>query len=149
LRHSNHCMKKLLLSTLFLPFVGGAGLSGADPSTTNLADVRTGKWPISLERWIERRDTSYMLLFRDQQVMNAEVMDSLPFANLRQLRFLDQALTSLKKAGNGEIATFKEYSIKRTDKKFEGTTYLLRFQEGATEFQQPEADLLSATIRKL
>jgi hypothetical protein len=142
-------MKRLILSTLFLPFVGGYGFTRVDPSTTNLADVRSGKWPISLERWIERRDTSYMLLFRDQQVMNAEVMDSLPIANLRQLRYLDQALTSLKKAGNGEIATFKDYSIKRSDKKFGGTFYLLRFQEGATEFGQPEADILSATIRKL
>ena len=81
--------------------------------------------------------------------MNAEVMDTLPIANLQQLRFLDQALTSLKKASNGEIATFKDYSIKRTDKKFDGTSYLLRYQEGATEFRQPEADILSATIRKL
>jgi len=147
LRDSNHRMKKLLLSTLFLPFVGG--LTRVDPSTTSLAEVRSGKWPISLERWIERRDTSYVLLFRDQQVMNAEVIDTLPFENLKQLRYLDQALTSLKKAGNGEIATFKEYSIKRTDKKFDGTSYLLRYQEGATEFRQPEADILSATIRKL
>jgi hypothetical protein len=142
-------MKKLLLSTLFLPFAGGSGFMRPDPSTTNLADVRSGKWPISLERWVERRDTSYMLLFRDQQVMSVEVMDSLPFANLGQLRFLDQALTRLKKGNNGDIATFKEYSIKRTDKKFEGTSYLLRFQEGATEFRQPEADILSSTIRKL
>ena len=141
-------MKKLLLSAIFLPFAGGAGF-GVDPSTTNLADVRTGKWPINLERWVERRDTSYVLIFRDQQVMNAEVLDTLPFANRGQLHYLDQALTSLKKASNGEIATFKDYSIKRADKKFEGIYYLLRYKEGAVEFRQPEADILSATIRKL
>src|SRR5882762_11545949 len=100
-------MKRLFLSTLFLPFVGGAGFTRVDPSTTSRAEIRSGKWPINLERWIERRDTSYVLLFRDQGVMNAEVMDTLQFTNLQQLRFLDQALTSLRKAGNGEIATFK------------------------------------------
>ncbi len=148
MRHPNHRMKRLLLSTLFLPFVGGSGFTRVDPSTISLAEVRSGQWPISLEKWTGHRDTSYVLLFRDQQVMNAEVMDTLAFANLRQLQYMDQALTGLKKAGNGEIATFKEYSIKRTDKKFDGTSYLLRFQEGATEFRQPEADILSATIRK-
>ena len=142
-------MKKLLLSTLFLPFVGGSGFVRVDPFTTNLADVRTGAWPISLERWIERRDTSYVLLFRDEQVMNEEVMDTLPFANLQQLRYLEQALTKLKTGNNGDIAQFKEYSIKRTDKRFEGTSYLLRFEEGATEFRQPEADILRSTIKKL
>lgn len=147
-------MKRLLLCTLFLPFAGGSGFTRVDPSTANLvevnlAEVRSGKWPINLERWTGHRDTSFVLLYRDQQVMNAEVIDTLPFADLRQLRFLDQALTSLRKAGNGEIATFKDYSIKRTDTKFDGTSYLLRFQEGSTEFRQPEADILSATIRKL
>lgn len=140
-------MKKLLLSTLFLPFVGGSGFTRVDPSTTNLADVRSGKWPISLERWIERRDTSYVLLFRDQGVMNAEAMDTLPFRNLEQLRYLDKAFSGLK--NNGDIATFKDYSIKRTDSRLYGTSYLLRYQEGATEFGPPEVNILRGTIKKL
>ncbi len=141
-------MKRLFLSALFLPFAGGAGYR-ADPSTTNLADVRSGKWPISLEQWVERRDTSYVLLFRDQQVMNAEVMDTLPFLNLQQLQYFEKALSALKTGNNGDIARFKDYTIKRTDKKFEGTSYLLRYEEGLTEFRQPEADILRSAIRKL
>ena len=118
-----------------------------DPSATNLADVRTGAWPMNLERDIDRRDTSYSLIFRDQQVENGVVMDTLEFENLRQLKYLGQALDVLKKGHNGDIANFSNYSIKRADKRYDGGVwYILRDKFGLTDFQQPEADIMCKTI---
>jgi len=112
-----------------------------------IADVRTGKWPISLEKWVGHRDTSFVLLFRDQGVMMEEVMDTLPFKDLRQLRYLDSAFSVLN--NDGDIANFDRFSIKRTSTRIYGTSYLLRYQEGATEFKQPEVTILRSTIKKL
>src|SRR5262245_59426196 len=141
-------MKRLLLFSLFLPFVGGTAFTRATPpKEIPLADVRTGRWPISLEKWSGHRDTSFVLLFRDQQVMLAEVMDTLPFKDLRQLRSLDSAFSFLN--NDGDIANFDHFSIKRTTKRIDGTSYLLRYEEGATEFRQPEVSILRSTIRKL
>ena len=143
-------MKKLFLSALFLPFAGTAGLQRIPSlSTTHLAEVRSGEWPMDLERDVERRDTFYSLIFRDQQVGDAVVMDTLDFPNLQQLKYLGQALTILKGGHNGDIANFKSYSIKRADKKFDGVWYMLRDKFGLTDFQQPEADIMCKTIKGL
>lgn len=143
-------MKKLFLSVLFIPFAGTAGLQRTPSlSTTHLAEVRSGKWPMDLERDVERRDTFYSLIFRDQQVEDWVVMDTLDFPNLQQLKYLGQALTVLKGGHNGDIANFKDYSIKRADKKFDGVWYILRDKYGLTDFQQPEADIMCKTIKGL
>jgi hypothetical protein len=137
-------MKKL--SLFFFPLTVFAWLP-LDPSATNLADVRVGRWPMNLERDIDRRDTSYSLIFRDQQYEDVAVMDTLEFANLGQLKYFSQALDVLKKGHNGDIATFKDYSIKRADKRFDGGVwYILRIKFGLTDFQQPEADIMCKTI---
>ena len=120
-----------------------------DPSATNLADVRTGAWPMNLERDIDRRDTSYSLIFRDQQYMDVVVMDTLEFKNLGQLKYFGQALGVLKKGHDGDIANFSAYSIKRTDKRFDGVWYMLKIKFGLTDFQQPEADIMCKTITGL
>jgi hypothetical protein len=121
-----------------------------DPSATDLADVRTGKWPMTLERDIDRRDTSYSLIFRDQQYETGVVMDTLSFENLRQLKYLGQALDVLKKGHNGDIANFSTYSVKRADKRYDGGVwYILRDKFGLTDFQQPEADIMCKTINGL
>ena len=143
-------MKKLFLSVLFIPFAGTAGLQRIPSlSTTHLAEVRSGQWPMDLERDVERRDTSYALIFRDQHVEEVVVMDTLAFSNLQQLKYLGQALTVLKGGHNGDIANFKDYSIKRADKKFDGVWYILRDKFGLTDFQQPEADIMCKTIKGL
>jgi len=143
-------MKKLFLSVLFIPFAGTAGLQRIPSlSTTHLAEVRSGEWPMDLERDVERRDTFYSLIFRDQQVEDAVVMDTLDFPNLQQLKYLGQALTVLKSGHNGDIAKFSTYSIKRADKKFDGVWYMLRDKFGLTDFQQPEADIMCKTIKGL
>ena len=143
-------MKKLFLSVLFIPFAGTAGLQRIPSlSTTHLAEVRSGEWPMDLERDVERRDTSYSLIFRDQHVEDVVVMDTLAFPNLQQLKYLEKALTVLKSGHNGDIARFSNYSIKRADKKFDGVWYMLTDKYGLTDFQQPEADIMCKTIKGL
>lgn len=141
-------MKKLPLF-LFFPLTVFAW-SPLDPVAVNLADIRTGVWPMNLERDIDRRDTSYSLIFRDQQVRDVVVMDTLVFQNTMQLRYFKQALEVLKKGNNGDIANFKDYTLKRADKRFDGGIwYMLKIKFGVTDFQQPEADILCKTIAGL
>ncbi|HTS43145.1 MAG TPA: hypothetical protein VMH01_02035 [Puia sp.] len=145
-------MKKLILLLLSIPFVCFTGFKRvAHYSTnTNLVQVRGGDWPINLEKDTEKPGAvSYSLIFRDQSIMNAVVLDTLPFTDLGQLKYFEQALSALKKGNNGDIAKFKDYSIKRAEKKFEGVWYILRYQWGLTDFQQPEADIMINTIRGL
>lgn len=141
-------MKKLILCAIFLPCAGKAGLHSARLSE-NLVEVRSGQWPINLERNVDRSGTSYSLIFRDQQVMNGEVLDTLEFANLEQLKYFEKALTTLKTGHNGDIARFKDYTLKRADKKFDGVWYILQPKYGVTDFQQPEADIMTKTIKGL
>jgi hypothetical protein len=141
-------MKRLLLCVLFIPFaVKNKGKT--DPTSTNLVQVRTGDWPISLDRTVDNADTSYLLQFRNEQVLTEVAMDTLPFPDLGQLKYFQQALSVLKTGNNGDIAKFKTYTLSRADKKYEGSSYILRLKWGSTDFHQPEADLLIGAIKKL
>jgi len=142
-------MKKLIFCAFLLPSAGKSGFDKAHSSSENLVEVRSGAWPINLERNRERTGTSYSLIFRDQQTMNAEVLDTLVFADLDQLKYLEKALTVLKAGHNGDIAKFKDYTLKRADKKYDGVWYMLQPKYGTTDFQQTEADILTKTIRGL
>jgi hypothetical protein len=143
-------MIKFFLSAILFPFFLAVGWFKKMPSsTTNLVEVRAGEWPINLERTIESRDTSYALIFRDQQFSRGVLLDTLPFLNLQQLKYFSQALSVLKSGHNGDIAQFKDYSIKRADKKYEGIWYILKIKWGLTNFQQPESDLMLKTIKDL
>jgi hypothetical protein len=113
-----------------------------------LIEVRTGDWPITLEK-NTASGIPYSLQFRNQQVMTDVVMDTLPFANLEQIKYFEKALSTLKTAHDGDIAKFKDYSIKRAEKKYEGVWYILRLKWSSTDFRQPEADLMINTIRNL
>ena len=75
--------------------------------------------------------------------------DTLAFSDVQQLKYFEKGLTALKNGNNGDIATFKDYSIKRADKKYDGTWYILRIKFGLTDFKQTEADILTKTIRGL
>jgi hypothetical protein len=142
-------VKRLVLCILLMSFATRPNLPGVIDSSTTLVEVRSGIWPINLNRSIENFDTSYFLEFRDEQVLSTVVLDTLPFPDLGQLKYFEKALSTLKNGTNGDIAKFKNYSIKRADKKYEGTWYILRAQWGLTDFQQPEADLMIKTIRSL
>jgi hypothetical protein len=142
-------MKRVILSLIFIPFAGKAGFNSAHTSSTVLVEVRSGDWPISLEKTIDQSGESFSLQFRDQQVLTNVVLDTLPFPDLAQLKYFEKALSVLKMGNNGDIAKFKDYSVKRAESKKEGKWYILRYQWGLTNFQQAEADTLINTIRRL
>jgi hypothetical protein len=56
-------------------------------------------------------------------------------------------LSALKKGSTGDIAKFRDYTIKRVDVKKEGIWYILNCTAGATtNFQQPDADKMIAAV---
>jgi len=141
-------MKKLILLALFLPCMAKAQFTIVNTSTLNLVELRSGgDWPINLQRVIKESDTTYMLQFRDQQSTRDVIMTTLRFKDTKQLRFFEQGLSALKKGSTGDIAKYKDYTIKRVDVKKEGVQYILICDEGqTTNFKQPEADQMIAAI---
>jgi hypothetical protein len=144
-------MKKLIILSLFAtPFFAKAQFTITNSSTTSLLELRQGTFPLELQRVIKEMDTCYELEFRDQQYTTEVNMSTLKFGNLQQLRYFMQALAVLKKGNTGDIAKFKDYTVKRVDVKKEGIWYTLICGEGeVTNFQQSEADQMVATIKSL
>src|ERR1700676_2546751 len=143
-------MKKLSLLFLFIPFFGKAQFTIVNTSTTSLIELRSGTWPLELQRVIKESDTCYVLQFRDQQYTNEVNMSSLKFGNLQQLKYFQKGLAALKNGSNGDEARFKDYSVKRADVKKEGICYILTGTLGEIiNFRQPEADKLMAAIKSL
>lgn len=143
-------MKKLIFLFLFLPFFAKAQFTIVNTSTTNLVELRSGTWPLTLERVIKESDTCYELEFRDQQYTTGVNMSTLKFGNLKQLKYFQKGLSALKSGSTGDIAKYKEYTLKRTDVKKEGVWYILTCEDGElTNFQQPEADKMIAAISNL
>ena len=144
-------MKKLIILSLFAtPFFAKAQFTITNSSTTSLLELRQGTFPLELQRVIKETDTCYVLEFRDQQFTSVVNMSTLKFGNLQQLRYFMQALAVLKKGNTGDIAKFKDYTVKRVDVKKDGIWYTLICGEGeVTNFQQLEADKMVATIKNL
>ena len=144
-------MKKLIILSLFAtPFFVKAQFTISNSSTTSLLELRQGTFPLELQRVIKETDTCYELEFRDQQYTTEVNMSTLKFGNLQQLRYFMQALAVLKKGNTGDIAKFKDYTVKRVDVKKDGIWYTLICGEGeVTNFQQSEADKMVAAIKSL
>ncbi|HEV9037157.1 MAG TPA: hypothetical protein VGQ51_11070 [Puia sp.] len=140
-------MKNLFLSLLTLP-VAALIYSWTAVRPPDSVEIRSGQWPIHLERTTDRPGVNFSLIFRDQSETIENVLDTLDFADVTQLRYFDQGLSALKKGNNGDCARYKDYSITRSDKKFEGTYYILRADYGQTIFRQPEADIISKAIKE-
>jgi hypothetical protein len=140
-------MKKLIFLLLFVPFFAKAQFTIVNTSTINLVELRPGTWPLNLQRIIKESDTAYALTFRDQQVLDGDNMSTLRFRNIQQLKYFQKALSALKSGSTGDIAKFREYTIKRTDVRKEGVRYILTCEDGElTNFQQSEADKMIAAI---
>ncbi|HEY4108805.1 hypothetical protein [Puia sp.] len=149
-------MKKLLVLFFFVPFLSRAQFTISNSSTTSLVELRTGNWPLDLQRIIKNTDTCYVLQFRDQQVTDDVTMATLRFGNLEQLRYFQKGLAALRTGANGDIANYKTYTIKRmdmrkdADPKKNGIWYLVTSSDGpVTNIQQAEADKMIATIKML
>jgi hypothetical protein len=141
-------MKKLLFLILFSPLAMKAQFKIINSATINIVDVRQGTWPISLQRITKESDTCYVLQFRTQEDNNSVIIKTLKFRDLGQLKYFQQGLAALRSGNNGDVAEFKDYSIKRVDVYKEGTSYILTCDGGLTNFQQPEADKMIAAINK-
>jgi hypothetical protein len=140
-------MKKLILLSLFIPVLAKAQFTIVNTSSVNLVELRAATWPLNLQRVIKESDTTYALVFRDQQFINEVNMSTLRFRNLQQLKYFQKALSALKNGFTGDVAKFKDYTIKRADVKREGVWYILTCEDGElTNFQQPEADKLIGAI---
>jgi hypothetical protein len=117
-------------------------------------EPRTGNYPLDLQRVIRESDTCYELSFRDQQETEGVNMETLKFGNLAQLRYFMQGLMALTKGNTGDIAKYKDYTIKRMDVKKQGQKglvwYVITCNDGTmTNFQQPECDRMIAAIKTL
>jgi hypothetical protein len=141
-------MKHFLLLILLSPLFMKAQFKIVNSATTNLLDVRQGTWPISLQRITKPNDTCYVLQFRTQEYTNSVIIKTLRFCNLEQLKYFQKGLAALKSGSTGDVAEFKEYTIKRVDMYKEGIWYILTCDGGLTNFQQPEADRMIAVINK-
>jgi hypothetical protein len=144
-------MKKMLVLSLFiLPFISKAQFTITNSSTTSLLQVRDGSWPMELQRIIKETDTCYVLEFRDQEYSNVVNMSTLRFGNMQQVKYFMLGLAALKKGNTGDIAKFRDYSVKRIDVKGTGVWYTLSCGEGElTNFQQSDADKMITAIKTL
>jgi hypothetical protein len=143
-------MKKILLIVILFPMVASAQFKIVNTATINLVELRQGTWPITLQRVTKESDTSYVLLFRDQHFSDDVIMTTFRFRDMEQLKYFQKGLTALKTGNNGDMAKYKDYTIKRVDVKKQGIWYVLSCSDGAvTNFQQPEADKLIEAIISL
>lgn len=147
-------MKKLFVLFFLVPCFAKAQFTITNTSTVSLVEPRTGDWPLDLQRTIKESDTCYVLNFRDRQETENVNMETLKFGNIGQLRYFEQGLIALSKGNTGDIAKFKDYTIKRMDVKQPGQKgvvwYVLTCNDGTmTNFQQPEADRMIAAIKPL
>jgi hypothetical protein len=147
---NNTNMKKFLVIALLVPFASKAQFKIVNSATINLLELRQGDWPITLQRITKESDTIYVLLFRNQRFIDDVVMATFRFRDMEQLKYFQKGLSALKTGSNGDMAKYKDYTIKRVDVKKEGTWYVLNCNEEAvTDFKQPEADKIIAAISSL
>jgi hypothetical protein len=147
-------MKRLFFVFFLAPCFAKAQFTITNTSTISLMEPRTGNWPLDLQRVIRESDTCYELAFRDQQESQSVNMETLKFGNRSQLKYFEQGLEALEKGNTGDVAKFKDYTIKRMDVKKQGQKgmvwYILQCNDGTmTNFQQPEADRMIAAIKPL
>jgi hypothetical protein len=142
-------MKQIFLISLFLHTGHDSRVETAHYPTVDLINVRMAPWPINLQRVIYYTDTCYALQFRDQGIMNSINIKTMEIYNMDQLKYLKLGLTTLSKGSNGDIAEFKDYSIKKVGTKKENSWYILSYDGGVTNFQQSEANRMVTIINNL
>jgi len=142
-------MKQILLISLFFQTNRGALLETARYPTIDLINIRMAPWPINLQRVIYYTDTCYALQFRDQGIMNAVNIKTMEIYNMDQLKYLKLGLTTLTKGSNGDVAEFKDYSIKKVGTKKENFWYILSYDGAVTNFQQSETNRMVTIINNL
>jgi hypothetical protein len=145
-------MKILLPLLLFIPFHKGAHYSKPSSISIDTYEIRLAPWTITMKRIIGETDTCYYLLFRDQQVLNSIQMKTMEFESLEQLKYFEKGLSTLKNGGNGDIAEYERFSIKKAiplNSKKSDAWYILSYGNAVTNFQQAQANRIMFIINKL
>jgi hypothetical protein len=117
--------------------------------TVDLMTVRLEPWPINLQRVIYYTDTCYAFQFRDQSTMSSVAIKTMDLETLEQLKYFKDGLTTLKKGSNGDIAEFRNYSIKKVGTKKENSWYILSYDHAVTNFQEPQVNRMIYIINSL
>jgi hypothetical protein len=133
-------MKQLLLIPLFLHVNGGAWSGKSLYPTVDLMAVRLEPWPINLQRVIYYTDTCYAFQFRDQSTVNGVYIKTLDLETIEQLTYFRDGLVTLKKGANGDVAEYRNYSIKKVGTKKENSWYILNYAGAVTNFQEPQVN---------
>ncbi len=142
-------MKQILLLSIFFQTSQTSRFETIRYPTVDLINIRLAPWPINIQRIIYYTDTCYALQFRDQGTMNAVNMKTMEIYNMDQLKYLKLGLTTLTKGATGDVAEFKDYSIKRVGTKKENSWYILNYDGAVTNFQQSEANRMVTIINNL
>ena len=133
-------MKQLLLIPLFLHMSSGSLFKKSFYPTVDLVAVRLEPWPINLQRVIYFTDTCYAFQFRDQSSMNSVAIKTLDLETMEQLKYFKEGLITLKKGANGDVAEYRNYSIKKVGTKKENSWYILSYGSAVTNFQEPQVN---------
>jgi len=133
-------MKQLLLIPLFLHMSSGSLVKKSFYPTVDLMAVRLEPWPINLQRVIYYTDTCYAFQFRDQSAMNNVAIKTLDLETMEQLKYFKEGLITLKKGANGDVAEYRNYSIKKVGTKKENSWYILSYGGAVTNFQEPQVN---------
>jgi hypothetical protein len=133
-------MKQLLIIPLFLHFSSGHWFKKQFYPTVDLMNVRLEPWPINLQRVIYYTDTCYAFQFRDQSIMNGVIIKTLDLETLEQLKYFKEGLVTLKKGANGDVAEYRNYTIKKVGTKKENSWYILSYGGAVTNFQEPQVN---------
>jgi hypothetical protein len=142
-------MKQILLLSIFFQTSQASRFETARYPTVDLINIRLAPWPINIQRIIYYTDTCYALQFRDQGTMNAVNIKTMEIYNMDQLKYLKLGLTTLTKGATGDVAEFKDYSIKKVGTKKENSWYILNYDGAVTNFQQSEANRMVTIINNL
>jgi hypothetical protein len=101
--------------------------------TVDLMAVRLEPWPINLQRVIYYTDTCYAFQFRDQSAMNNVAIKTLDLETMEQLKYFKEGLITLKKGANGDVAEYRNYSIKKVGTKRKFLVYI-KLRRSSNEF---------------
>jgi hypothetical protein len=133
-------MKQLLIIPLFMHFSSGHSFKKQIYPTVDLMTVRLEPWAINMQRVIYYTDTCYAFQFRDQSIMNGVIIKTLDLETLEQLKYFKEGLVTLKKGANGDVAEYRNYTIKKVGTKKENSWYILSFDGAVTNFQEPQVN---------
>ena len=142
-------MKYLLLISLFLHTSHGYWFKKTSYPSVDLMQVRLAPWQINMQRIIYFTDTCYALQFRDQAKMNSVNIKTLDLETLEQLKYFKDGLITLKKGNTGDVAEFRNYSLKKVGIKKENAWYILSYDGAVTNFQEAQANRMIFIINNL